>query len=68
MPTDVTKRLGIHRDPRILGRSMATATLLAEGKAVDSLDPATGRVLGTVRLDGKREYERTVRAAQAVQA
>ncbi len=68
MPTDVTKRLGIHRDPRILGRSMATATLLAEGKAVDSLHPAPGRVLGTVRLDGKRESARTVRAAQAVQA
>jgi aldehyde dehydrogenase (NAD+) len=67
MANDPLKSLGIARDPRLLARSARTATLLAEGKAVDSLDPATGKVLGTVRLDGVKEYERAVKAAQAVQ-
>ncbi|MFM8731774.1 MAG: aldehyde dehydrogenase family protein, partial [Phycisphaerales bacterium] len=67
MASDVLKRLGIARDARLLGRSTRTASMLAEGKAVDSLDPATGRVLATVRLDGVREYGRAVAAAQAVQ-
>jgi aldehyde dehydrogenase (NAD+) len=67
MATDLLKRLGIARDARLLGRSTRTASMLAEGKAVDSLDPATGKVLATLRLDGVRDYERAVRAAQDVQ-
>ncbi|MFM8698425.1 MAG: aldehyde dehydrogenase family protein, partial [Phycisphaerales bacterium] len=67
MASDVLTRLGIARDARLLGRSTRTASMLAEGKAVDSLDPATGRVLATVRLDGVREYGRAVAAAQTVQ-
>ncbi|NBQ13365.1 MAG: aldehyde dehydrogenase family protein [Proteobacteria bacterium] len=55
------------RDPRLLAPSTKTATLLAEGKAVDSLEPATGKVLGTVKLDTAKDYERAVKAAQAVQ-
>ena len=67
MANDLLKRLGIARDPRLLAPSTKTATLLAEGKAVDSLEPATGKVLGTVKLDTAKDYERAVKAAQAVQ-
>ena len=67
MPTDLLKKTGIARDARLLARSTRTATMLAEGKAVDSLDPATGKVLGTVRLESAKDYDRAVRAAQAVQ-
>jgi aldehyde dehydrogenase (NAD+) len=67
MATDPLKSLGVTRDARMLARSTKTATLLAEGKAVDSLEPATGKVLATLRLDTKREYERAVKGAQAVQ-
>jgi len=67
MANDLLKRLGIARDPRLLAPSTRTATLLAEGKAVDSLEPATGKVLGTVKLDTAKDYERAVKAAQAVQ-
>ena len=63
MANDLLKRLGIARDPRLLAPSTKTATLLAEGKAVDSLEPATGKVLGTVKLDTAKDYERAVKAA-----
>jgi aldehyde dehydrogenase (NAD+) len=67
MATDYLKRFGIARDARLLSRNVKTATLLAEGKAIDSLEPATGKILGTIRLDGAKEYERAVRAAREVQ-
>ena len=67
MPADILSKTGIARDARLLARSTRTATMLAEGKAVDSLDPATGKVLGTVRLESAKDYDRAVKAAQAVQ-
>jgi len=67
MATDYLKRFGIARDARLLPRNVKTATMLAEGKAIDSLEPATGKILGTIRLDGAKEYERAVRAAREVQ-
>ncbi len=67
MATDLLKRLGIARDPRLLPANTRTATLLAEGKAVQSDQPANGEVLAIVRLETAREYHRVVEAAQAVQ-
>ena len=66
MATDYLKRFGIARDARLLPRNVKTATMLAEGKAIDSLEPATGKILGTIRLDGAKEYERAAQIRDRV--
>ena len=38
MANDLLKSLGISRDPRLLARNARTATLLAEGKAVETIE------------------------------
>ncbi|MFO0963410.1 MAG: aldehyde dehydrogenase family protein [Phycisphaerales bacterium] len=68
MSSPLLRRLGIARDPRLLPATAATATLLAEGRAVQSDNPADGSVLATIRLQGRRDYDRTVEAARTVQA
>ncbi|MFO0783078.1 MAG: aldehyde dehydrogenase family protein [Phycisphaerales bacterium] len=66
MSASLLSTLGIARDPRLLPASKA-AKAVAAGTAVLTENPATGKVLAAVALDTLKEYERAVKAAQAVQ-
>lgn len=72
MSTDLLRRLGIHSDARLLPFSSAAARAkaaadAAAGKAALSVNPASGQPMAAVRLQGTKDYDRTVEAAQAVQ-
>jgi aldehyde dehydrogenase (NAD+) len=68
MANDLLKKLDLSRHPRLLKADAKAASLLAEGKAVRTDNPADGSELAIVRLDTARDYEKAVAAAQAVQA
>jgi aldehyde dehydrogenase (NAD+) len=61
MPLDLLNTLGVTKDPRFVASPAPDAT--PDSGVVVSRSPATGQILGGVKLDDAASYEKTIAAA-----